>query len=88
MFKPLAVLRELPRLLGNTVAACRAEILDWMQQERGLHIGPIDRDLCLASADAPDAVICMYGAAAVVNDRLVITASEHAIIEGLIAVHA
>lgn len=66
----------------------RALILDWIRHERGLEVGGTDRSMCLASADALDAVICLFGAAAVANKRLAVPASENAAMEGLIAVHA
>jgi hypothetical protein len=67
--------------------ARRVSILNWMQQKRGLQIGAPDRNLCLRSADALDAVICMYSAAAVANNRLAVPPAELAAMEGLMAVH-
>jgi hypothetical protein len=51
-------------LAGGAVAR-RTSLLDWMQGERGLHLSADDRCLCISSADALDAVICMYAAVAV-----------------------
>ncbi len=74
---------------GSSAAALnhRISILNWMRQERGLQMSVIHRDTCVASADALDAVICLYSAAAVATSRLAITTSDHIAIEGLIAVH-
>jgi len=68
---------------GGAVAR-RTSLLDWMQSERGLRLSADDR----CSADALDAVICMYAAAAVREGRLAMTTPEYAVSEGLIAVHA
>ena len=66
----------------------RTSILTWLQQERGLRLNSEHRQACLSSADALDAVICIYAAAAVATDRLAIGANEHSNIEGSIAVHS
>jgi len=72
---------------GGAVAR-RTSLLDWMQGERGLRLSADDRCICISSADALDAVICMYAAAAVREGRLAMTTPEYAVSEGLIAVHA
>jgi hypothetical protein len=72
---------------GGAVAR-RTSLVDWMQGERGLRLSAHNRCMCISSADALDAVICMYAAAAVRNGRLAMTAPEYAVSEGLIAVHA
>ena len=68
--------------------ARRTPLLDWMQGERALRLSANDRCMCISSADALDAVICMYAAAVVREGRLAMTTPEYAVSEGLIAVHA
>jgi hypothetical protein len=66
----------------------RTSILSWLEQERGLRLSLEHRQACLSSADALDAVICVYAAAAVATDSLAVAANEHSNIEGSIAIHS
>jgi hypothetical protein len=62
--------------------------MSWLEQERGLRLSSQHRQACVSSADALDAVICMYAAAAVASGQLAVGVDENSDIEGLIAVHS
>jgi Protein of unknown function (DUF429) len=82
--------RPYSRYNGKAVSAraLRESTVAWLEQERGLHMAAQFRNLCFSSADALDAIICLYAAAAVANGKLAVTASTDADTEGLIAIHA
>jgi hypothetical protein len=90
---PAAQLRHwgLPFIGYNGAATAatdkRSTILRWLKDERGLNVrSEVEEEECLRSADALDAVICMYAASATATGRLKITCASQ--VEGLIAIHA
>lgn len=65
----------------------RAVILAALESRHGLVMQDGERELCHASPDALDAVVCLYGAAALASNRFVRPDSERYVREGWIAVH-
>jgi hypothetical protein len=65
----------------------RKSILDALCERHGLSLDADQESKCIESADALDAVLCLYGAAALAHDELVEKSGVHDSTEGIIAVH-
>ena len=65
----------------------RERIILWLERERGLSLKARERGKCLDFADALDAVICAYAAAAVANGKPEIGSEGTSVTEGLTAIH-
>jgi hypothetical protein len=90
---PAAQLRhwKLPHVAYNgrseRAVTNRNIILKALEREHQLRISPAHRELCQASADSLDAVICMFAAKAVSQGKLLNSSGGFDRTEGLIAVH-
>lgn len=65
----------------------RRAILDTLYERHGLSLDTDQESKCTESADALDAVLCLYAAAALAHDALVENSGVNDSTEGIIAVH-